>query len=78
MVRSSDIVVSIGFDALDGVVGVEPELIEYLLVDAVFDRHVFLAREQPNWLLVVVLTVPRVLPNLFHSVPLLRVSLQDL
>ncbi len=42
VVSRCDIVVTIGLDALHGVVGVETELVKNLLVDCVFERHDFL------------------------------------
>ena len=70
MVGGRDVVVSVSFDALDGVVGVETVLVQYLLVDRVLNRHQLLAREQAIWLFVAELPVPGVLADLLNSITL--------
>lgn len=45
VVRGCDVVVPVGFDALDSIVRIEAELVEDLLVQGVVQRHDLLGRE---------------------------------
>lgn len=77
MVRGRDLIVSVGFDALDGVVGVIVEFIKHHLVELVIDRHRLLAGEQSFWFAVFQLFEPNVIPNFINTVTFFGVGVQN-
>jgi hypothetical protein len=63
VVGGCDIVVSVGLNALDCVVGIKAELIENLLVDRVIQWHELLGGEEAFRSLILELLVPGVAPD---------------
>ena len=78
MVGRSYIVVSVGLNAFDSVVGIKSEFIEYLLIYGVFEWHKLLTWKESCRLFISELSVPRMLSDLLDAVTLIWVSLKDL
>lgn len=77
MVGSCDIVVAVGFNALDCVVRIEAELFQDLFVDRVVQRHELLLGKETFCALVLELSVPGVRPDLRKVVSLAWVYFKD-
>lgn len=78
MVAGGDVVVSVVLDALLSVLPVERELVDDLVEQLLFDRHLLLAREEAH-VAVAVLDEqgPRMVSNVADSVPLLWICVQN-
>jgi len=71
MVGSSDIVVTVRFDALHSVVCIETELLQNLLINRVIKRHELLLRKETLWTFVFELFEPGMCADFLNSVSFL-------
>ena len=79
MIGRSDVVMPVRFDALYGIVRIEAELIEHLLIDGIIQGHgLLLGWEQALRLFVLELSIPRVGPDFLYGIANIWLDLQDL
>ena len=77
VVRCRDLVVSVGLDALDGVVRVVVELVQHHLVQLIVYGHWLLAWKEAFRALILHLLEPNVTPYFINTVTFLRVGIQN-
>lgn len=77
VVRRRDLIVPVGFDALDRIIGVIIELVEEKLVHLVIDRHWLLTREEPPRVTVSLRLEPGMFADLLDTVALIRICAKN-
>ena len=77
MVSCSNVVVSIGLDTLDCIIGVKAKLVEDLFIHNVIHGHYLFPRKKSNRLLVFELLVPRMSSDFIYAIPVLRIDLEN-
>lgn len=77
VIRCRDLVVSVGLDALHGVVRIVVKLVKHHLIQLVIHGHWLLSRKQSLRPLVLHLLEPDVTPYFINTVTFLRISIQN-
>ena len=78
VVSSCDLIVSVGFNALDGVVCVKGVVVNHYLINSVINWHLVINWEQTWFLHLFNLLEPGMSSDLFDGVTLIWVGVQDL
>jgi hypothetical protein len=78
VICGSDLVVSVGFNALDGIVSVEGVVINHDLIDSVINWHLIINWEQAWLLNLFHLLEPGMRSDLLNRVTLIRIGVQYL